>query len=30
MDVSDLRVALVSGNYNMVRDGPNTSKMWSA
>ncbi|HEU4821126.1 MAG TPA: glycosyltransferase family 1 protein [Qipengyuania sp.] len=22
MDVSDLRVALISGNYNMVRDGP--------
>ena len=22
MDVTDLRVALVSGNYNMVRDGP--------
>jgi phosphatidylinositol alpha 1,6-mannosyltransferase len=22
MDVSDLRVALVTGNYNMVRDGP--------
>ena len=22
MDVSDLRVALITGNYNMVRDGP--------
>jgi phosphatidylinositol alpha 1,6-mannosyltransferase len=22
MDVSDLRIALISGNYNMVRDGP--------
>lgn len=22
MDVSDLRVAIISGNYNMVRDGP--------
>ena len=22
MDVTDLRIALVSGNYNMVRDGP--------